>query len=110
MYEYYNRAKIFCLTSRDESFGLVYTEALSYGNFIVSTEVGAVLDITNNLEYGTLIENKNELAEKLESLITSETKLLNSYNFSMKYAKENFDWYNIIDKLEEKIKDVKRKD
>lgn len=109
LYEYYNKAKIFCLTSRDESFGLVYTEAISYGNFIVSTDVGAVDDVTNNLQFGTLFFNQKELANNLENLINNELKMSELYPLTIKYARNEFDWSNIINKLEEKIINVKRK-
>ena len=41
LYNYYNRAKVFLLTSRWESFGIVLSEALRFGEYIITTDVGA---------------------------------------------------------------------
>ena len=40
LYELYNRAKIFCLTSRYEGMALVVPEAMYFKNSIVTTRVG----------------------------------------------------------------------
>ena len=103
LYDFYNRSKIFCLTSRDESFGLVYTEALAYGNYILSTDVGAVNDITDNQKYGRIFENAEGLAKNLLKLISNENVIYENYKQSVLFAESFFDWNNIIDKLEERI-------
>ncbi len=39
LFELYNRAKVFCLTSRYESFGIVNVEAQWFGNYILTTSI-----------------------------------------------------------------------
>lgn len=39
LYDDYDRAKVFLLTSRWESFGIVLVEALRFGNYIIATEI-----------------------------------------------------------------------
>lgn len=55
LWEYYNRAKVFVLTSRWESYGLVLNEAYRFRNYLISTDVGAINDIYENGKYGSII-------------------------------------------------------
>ena len=48
----YRRAKVFCLTSVAESFGIVLVEAASQGCLVISTDVGAAQDVTDGGYYG----------------------------------------------------------
>ena len=68
LYDYYNRAKVFLLTSRWESFGIVLIEALRFGNYIITTDVGGAKDITNNGQIGIVTEIENEEQYKKEIL------------------------------------------
>lgn len=40
LWEWYNKSKVFLLTSRNESFGLVLMEAYFFNDYIISTDVG----------------------------------------------------------------------
>lgn len=40
LYEYYNRAKVLIHTSLSEGFPLIFPEALRFGNYIVTSEIG----------------------------------------------------------------------
>ncbi|MCS2392464.1 glycosyltransferase [Bacteroides fragilis] len=59
LWEYYNRSKVFVLTSRCESYGLVLNEAKRFRNFIVSTNVGAFEDLVESGKYGCEIPQDN---------------------------------------------------
>ena len=87
LWEWYNKAKIFVLPSRHESFGIVLTEALIFRNYIVSTDVGGSGEIID-LGYGELIpqENVSFLHNTLQRLI-NENRL--------EYHYEKVDWENI---------------
>lgn len=45
LWGWYNKAKVFVLTSRFESYGLVLSEAARFADYIISTDVGAAKDI-----------------------------------------------------------------
>ncbi len=45
LWEFYNRAKVFVLSSRTESSGIVLYEAKIFNNYIISTPVGASSDV-----------------------------------------------------------------
>ncbi len=108
LYEYYQKSKIFCLTSIVESFGIVLVEAGFFGNFIVSSDLPSARDITNNGKLGRLfsIGDSSELALILERLINNEDILKNNYKKIKKFIDENFCWSVIIDRLYLKIKDI----
>ena len=77
LWEYYNRSKAFILTSKWESFALVYTEAQRFINYIVSTKVGAASDVILEEEYGEYIaqDDANGLARKLQNIVDGLTKI-----------------------------------
>jgi len=72
LFELYNQARIFCLPSRWESWGLVCTEALYFGCALVMTrEVVSAPDLTDNGKAGVLAGNEDagEWAEVLQKLM-----------------------------------------
>lgn len=102
LYDYYNRAKVFILTSRFEGFAIVYPEALRFGNYIITTNVGGAKDITNNGEIGSIIESENisQLKNKLLEVINDEIDLEKKYEESLNLSKEKFLWNKIMKKKE----------
>ncbi|RGJ28029.1 glycosyltransferase family 4 protein [Fusobacterium varium] len=98
LYDYYNRAKVFLLTSRWEGFAIVYPEALRFGNYIITTDVGGAKDITNNGEIGvvTEIENEEQYKKEILKVINEEINLEEKYNQSLKWSEEKFLWNNIV--------------
>ena len=97
LYDYYNRAKVFILTSRWESFGLVLGEALRFGNYIISTDVGIARDITKNNEIGKLIKSEDELTlkEEIFTVIDDKIDLKYKYDLSLELAK-GFNWNKLV--------------
>lgn len=64
---WYDRAKVFVLTSRNEGYPLVFGEALSFGNFLISTDVSCVREITLRERYGLVVDNDpRALADAME--------------------------------------------
>jgi len=76
LWNFYNRSKVFILTSRYESYALVLNEALRFKNYIISTKVGAAEDLIKD-KYGSFVEQDNSdmLVSKLESVIAGRTNL-----------------------------------
>lgn len=77
LWEWYNHARVFVLTSRWESYGLVLNEAKRFRNYLVSTPVGAAADLTEEGKYGTLIpqEDAKELSQILTQIINEERNI-----------------------------------
>lgn len=97
----YSEAKVFVLTSRSEGFPLVFLEAISNGCFLVSTNITAAQEVSNNQRYGSLFQsdNVNELAKILQQIIDKELTLISAQEIS-KFATNNYYWPNIVDKLQ----------
>lgn len=90
----YTRAKVFCLPSAWESFGLVSVEALSKGCFLLESDIESNKDITQNGKMGLLFENGNldDFAEKMKCTLSDETRLEHNFTTAVKYANSHFSW------------------
>jgi glycosyltransferase involved in cell wall biosynthesis len=110
LYSFYSRSKVFCLTSLSEGFPLVFPEALFYGNYIVSSKVGAEADITN---FGQIGESVNlndhmELANILQKIINDEKYIEGKFEMIINYCEEFFIWKSILKDLYNKLNDRTR--
>ena len=103
LFEYYNRAKIFCLTSRSEGYPLVLPEALFFGNYIISTPIGASIDITQNNQIGAIIENEKDLSNKINEIICNEQILDDNFIKARAYFDLKFSWTSICFQINQKI-------
>ena len=77
LWEYYNSAKVFVLTSQWESYGLVLVEARRFGCYLVSTDVGAAHDLIGENEYGEYLRKDDieGLKQALNRIIESKTNI-----------------------------------
>ncbi len=77
LYEYYNRAKVFVLPSKWESFGIVMVEAQAFNNYILTSPTFAAKDITDSEKVGKIfkIENDSELLESIQNIIEGSIDL-----------------------------------
>jgi glycosyltransferase involved in cell wall biosynthesis len=107
IYQYYAESKIFCFTSRRESFGIALVEAAYFGNYILSTNVGGARDVLKVTDYGELFETDNTrmLTNRLEDLINNWHKYEGDPNQKMKLMEENFSWSYLCEKLYKKLKE-----
>ena len=67
-----NNAKILCLTSKWEGFGLVATEALVLGKPVVATPVGGLPSIVNST-CGLLCDELQEFVSEISKLLEEES-------------------------------------
>lgn len=104
LYDYYNRAKVFLFTSKWESFGIVLIEALRFGNYIITTNVGGAKDITNNGKIGVItdIGVSEQYKNEVLKVVNKEINLKEKYLLSIKWSEENFIWSKIL--KDERIK------
>lgn len=85
------------LTSRYESYGLVLNEAKRFRNYLLSTEVGAYNDLSENGKYGCLIpqDNSNALASILKEVVIGKR----SVDVYKEYDVTQLSWENVIKSL-----------
>lgn len=106
LFEWYNRAKVFCLTSRFEGFPIAFSEALYFGNFIISTPVSSALQITNNSEFGIVVKAEaKDFSAAIKDCMTVGYLTSKRYEEILKFSRNNFSWPGIIKKLADKLKE-----
>lgn len=103
---WYNKAKIFCMSSFREGFPVVLPEAMYWGCYIVSTNVSSISEILENGDLGTLIHDRNDFSETLELLLQNETSLAQVAKKSVEKAERYYEWTEIVNPLDKKIKQV----
>ena len=104
--EYYNKSKVFCLTSRFECAAQVYAESAYFSNYIITTNVGGAKEITQDEKYGTILPQGDiiKFKEVLQSIIDGEINLEEKYNM-ITDRRDEITWESLI-KNNEKIDNV----
>jgi glycosyltransferase involved in cell wall biosynthesis len=106
LYEWYNRAKIFCMTSRKESFCHSISEALYFGNYIIGTEgIMSLKDVTDSGKYGVIIRDNDDtaLATAFQKRIDDGGQLADLYDDIVNHSRKHFVWSQIIDNVHRQL-------
>ena len=92
MPKFYAGADIVCVPSLNETFGLVYIEAMSLGKIAIASNTGGPVEYINNEKDGFLVdpEDENDLLAVLKKILSGE---INKEEFS-KNAKEKAKHYS----------------
>ena len=96
---YYERAKVFILPSRYESFGIASLEATVYQDYIILTDVGAARDLVSDESFGYILPEsgqdaqnetfiKEKLVEKLTAIISGKYKTGSNLNERIIFVKQ----------------------
>lgn len=105
LFEWYNRAKVFCLTSRFEGFPIAFPEALYFGNYIISTPVSSSGQITHDGQFGKVVKAEaREFAEAIQQTIKPGFLNADQFERTRLFARANFTWPGIIKKLGNQLK------
>lgn len=100
--EIYKEAKIFCLTSHFESFGIALMEAAACGDVIISTDVGIAREFTIN--GGEIVEDGDvEGLSKVLYEYTHSREISEISRKNMALVKDNYDWNVIVERLYKKL-------
>jgi GalNAc-alpha-(1->4)-GalNAc-alpha-(1->3)-diNAcBac-PP-undecaprenol alpha-1,4-N-acetyl-D-galactosaminyltransferase len=97
----YQKAKVFCLTSRCEGFPNVFGEAANKGCYIISTDIDPAWDITDDKKYGSIfpINDHLALANEMIKVCSDETRLETVCRDIQTYTDENFEWIKLCEKI-----------
>ena len=105
LFELYSRAKILCLTSRRESWGMVCVEALCFGAALVMTNVDSSSDLTGDGQAGIVIPQGDcaVCAETLLQLMGNQELLETYHDAARRHFDEHFIWKDILKPLAGRI-------
>lgn len=92
-------AKIFCLPSSWESFGIVGAEALSKGCYFIGSRIPSNIQLTQNESMGTLFDNENwaDLEDKLRECLSNESKIQDNFQKVISFANEHYNWKKVLE-------------
>lgn len=103
LYELYAQAKIICMTSRWESFGIATIEGMYFGDYPVMTNYGSIVDdITEHEKYATVVSREaspNELAQALEQAVSTSSD--ERFKEIRNYARKKFDFQRLAGQLDQ---------
>ena len=102
LWQYYAKAKIFVLPSRWEGFALVYLEAAKAGCYIVSTDISAAYEITDNGRLGSIfpVNDSKKLSQILQEVTVNPGRLRDVCSAIQKYAYDKFYWPTLCKKID----------
>jgi glycosyltransferase involved in cell wall biosynthesis len=89
--EQFMKADLFCLPSRQDSFGMVFIEAMAYGLPIVALRFGAIPDVVPHGQAGELVVEPDPKAVAEAILKISASKIRQEMgSFGKKWVVENY--------------------
>ena len=103
--EKYKQAKIFVMSSRWESFGLVSLEAMQYGCYFIGSDIAPFRDVTKQGELGTLcpIDDVNAFADCMKTIANDEVRMQKICDSAPRFVREEWDWSNVVDEIQDKL-------
>ena len=106
--EFFRRATLFALPSRQEPFGIVLLEAGAFGLPVVASRVGGITEILTDGLTGRLVTPDNfiELAHCLRSLLDSPVLAQQMGTRLQQHVLANFTWTAAHDKYVALVRDV----
>lgn len=106
----YRKARVFCLSSRWESFGIVLAEAAAHGCYLVSTRVGAAPELTGHGVHGQLVNegDLSQLAAALRRVMTNELPTAASAQWAHRHVVQNFRWPHLARRFSGFIDEVRQ--
>jgi L-malate glycosyltransferase len=108
LYEMYRRSKILCMTSRWESFGFVYLEAMYFGNYVVSSDLPAPRELTQDGALGSLfpVGDSKRLAGVISDAVSGKIDVAGRGMESHRTIRDRHDWRIIVGDLDRLLGDA----
>ncbi len=95
------KARLFCLPSREEGFGVVLIEALASGVPVIGARTGGIADIITSDDFGLLFEpgNAADLAAQVNNALNKDWKKAAIREAGLKYS-----WHRIAKRVVDQYK------
>ncbi len=108
LYKIYAKAKVLCITSRWESFGIVIPEAMYFGNYVITSDFPAAYDLTENGTVGKLFQTGDvqALRQALEEVLDGHINLNDAGQKARQLAQKSFNWEVIVKRLARKLENI----
>lgn len=111
----FDGADLFVLASENETFGLVYIEAMACGTPVIGTNIGGVPEVITDNHDGFLIESNNPsiLTQKIEKLLYDDNNRKEFIKNALKTVRRKFSTerqFGLLFKYFEKIIGLTKKD
>ncbi len=103
LHQYYKKAKIFALPSRAEGAPNVFSEAAIFGCTVITTNVDAAPDMTDNGRVGRIsldMEDFDSFAKELAAVCLDPDYLTRNFHEMQAYMKEFFDYEHLAVRLQ----------
>ena len=100
---WYNRSKIFCITSHQEGFPVVLPEAMYWGNCIISTNVSSIHEVLEDNKIGIVVDDEATFAQELERVMKNKDELKLRTQLSAEKAEKSLLWNGLIAALATKL-------
>lgn len=97
----FDDARVFCLPSRHEPYGLALQEAMAFGLPCVATRVGAIPTIVRDGETGIVVEPDSAiaLAEALDRVLADDVLAIELGRNGRAAVESNFTWEAVVDRM-----------
>ena len=100
-------ARVFCLPSELEGFGIVIAEALALGTPVVCTEIPCLKEVAQDAAVTVPIRDEKSLAVALERVLTRRKLRIELKQEGLRRV-QAFDWDTIIKNIEYQYKSLQR--
>lgn len=109
LWDYYNRAKIFCLTSIFEGMANVLSEALSFGNYIITTPVSGTEEYVSSREFGQFVDigDTSQLSCAIQQIIDDDSILRTSVQKAHYKSETEFNWTTLLRPVAKRIQEIR---
>lgn len=97
LFEYFQKAKVFVMTSRFEGFANVFSQARWNRCYIVSTDVGGACDMSDNWKYGQTVPQEDSSC--LSNILNEIISTANNINYPNAAFSKEISYNRIITKM-----------
>lgn len=109
--KFYQIADIYIQYSKIETMGRAICEAMSCGLPVIGSNIGGIPDVIQDGKTGLIsqINNPKDLKEKIQGLLNNQDLKEKLSKNAEKFAKENYSWEVITDKIEKILMEAAKK-